>query len=76
MKSVIKCILQHDPDSISTGTKGLIPPTECIFIGWDRCSIRFNMAPLPPLVLVPISTASASIEVNGELKQYNKKKEN
>lgn len=55
--------LLHDPDSMSTGTNGLIPPETGIFIGLDRAG-RFT-GPLP----APISTDSVSIEVSGELEK-------
>lgn len=55
--------LLHDPDSMSTGTNGLIPPETGIFIGLDRAG-RFTV-PLP----APISTDSVSIEVSGDLEK-------
>lgn len=52
--------LLHDPDSMSTGTNGLIPPETGIFMGFDLAG-RLTVLP------EPISTDSVSIEVRGDL---------
>lgn len=59
------CELLHDPDSMSMGTNGLIPPEMGIFMGLERAG-RFTMFP------GPISTESVSIDVNGELERFVK----